>query len=64
MIKELQEQHGMAQDTLRMAKDSLTQVLDFLQIIENAKEVSGTRLKSRRRISFWGQGWADARLTE
>ncbi|XP_053250423.1 laminin subunit alpha-5 isoform X2 [Podarcis raffonei] len=38
--KELQEQFGLVQDTLRMAEDSLAQVSDFLQIIENAKEES------------------------
>ncbi|XP_059569197.1 laminin subunit alpha-5 isoform X3 [Alligator mississippiensis] len=36
--KELQKQHGLVQDTLRMAEDSLAQVSDLLQMIERAKE--------------------------
>uniref|UniRef100_A0A670I4A0 Laminin subunit alpha-5 n=1 Tax=Podarcis muralis TaxID=64176 RepID=A0A670I4A0_PODMU len=34
------KQFGLVRDTLRMAEDSLAQVSDFLQIIENAKEES------------------------
>ncbi|XP_008933523.1 PREDICTED: laminin subunit alpha-5-like, partial [Merops nubicus] len=36
--RELQKQHGLVQETLRMAKDSLAQVSDFLQKMERAKE--------------------------
>ncbi|CAM4653046.1 unnamed protein product [Caretta caretta] len=36
--EELQKQYGVVQDTLQMAEDSLVQVSDLLQIIENAKE--------------------------
>uniref|UniRef100_A0A8C4TQL5 Laminin subunit alpha 5 n=1 Tax=Falco tinnunculus TaxID=100819 RepID=A0A8C4TQL5_FALTI len=35
---ELQKQHALVQETLRMAKDSLAQVSDFLQKMESAKE--------------------------
>ncbi|XP_010217993.1 PREDICTED: laminin subunit alpha-5 [Tinamus guttatus] len=36
--QELQKQYGLVQDTLRMAKDSLAQVSNFLQKMESAKE--------------------------
>ncbi|XP_026718104.1 laminin subunit alpha-5 [Athene cunicularia] len=36
--RELQKQHMLVQETLRMAKDSLAQVSDFLQKMERAKE--------------------------
>uniref|UniRef100_A0A8C4W263 Laminin subunit alpha-5 n=1 Tax=Gopherus evgoodei TaxID=1825980 RepID=A0A8C4W263_9SAUR len=39
-LEESQKQYGVVQDTLQMAEDSLVQVSDLLQIIENAKEVS------------------------
>uniref|UniRef100_A0A8C3RW26 Laminin subunit alpha-5 n=1 Tax=Chelydra serpentina TaxID=8475 RepID=A0A8C3RW26_CHESE len=37
-LEESQKQYGVVQDTLQMAEDSLVQVSDLLQIIENAKE--------------------------
>uniref|UniRef100_A0A8C3IUZ4 Laminin subunit alpha-5 n=1 Tax=Chrysemys picta bellii TaxID=8478 RepID=A0A8C3IUZ4_CHRPI len=37
-LEEIQKQYGVVQDTLQMAEDSLVQVSDLLQIIENAKE--------------------------
>ncbi|XP_054701379.1 laminin subunit alpha-5 [Grus americana] len=36
--RELQKQHVLVQETLRMAKDSLAQVSNFLQKMESAKE--------------------------
>ncbi|PKU36259.1 laminin subunit alpha-5 [Limosa lapponica baueri] len=36
--RELQKQHALVQETLRMAKESLAQVSDFLQKMESAKE--------------------------
>ncbi|XP_030319124.1 laminin subunit alpha-5 isoform X1 [Calypte anna] len=36
--RELQKQHALVQETLKMAKDSLAQVSDFLQKMESAKE--------------------------
>ncbi|XP_010157177.1 PREDICTED: laminin subunit alpha-5-like, partial [Eurypyga helias] len=36
--RELQKQHALVQETLRMAKDSLAQVSDFLQKMEHTKE--------------------------
>ncbi|XP_057256839.1 laminin subunit alpha-5 isoform X1 [Pezoporus wallicus] len=36
--RELQKQHALVQETLRMARDSLAQVSDFLQKMESAKE--------------------------
>ncbi|EMP23762.1 Laminin subunit alpha-5 [Chelonia mydas] len=40
--KELQKQYGVVQDTLQMAEDSLVQISDLLQIIENVKEENET----------------------
>ncbi|KAM9371956.1 LOW QUALITY PROTEIN: laminin subunit alpha-5 [Phaethornis superciliosus] len=36
--RELQKQHALVQETLKMAKDSLAQVSDFLEKMESAKE--------------------------
>lgn len=42
------------QDTLRMAEDSLAQVSDLLQMIERAKEVSGSEAPGESAM-VWGR---------